>query len=336
MTATSLTPPTAEAARTLVPRGGHWAVLRLHRATLWAALALVVLAAAVTGFLRLAFDGRPGLLEPFGLTDAHDVMYTYLERGSVALLFLPLAVTAFTAGPLVARELEAGLHQFAWTQASSPARWLSARLTVAAGVAVAAGLAVLGGFWLGGSDLVRAEGSLSWADSAVYAATGPAVVAYCLLAAAVGALAGLLVRRTLLAMSAAGTVTGAFLWVLSGVRWGLFPVSTVTNSGESARESWVPGSVPDDVHIVDQGVSNAAGERFAPGQCLSWPGAGPGTEPGKNDYSCPADTHVVQAYADFHPRSHFWYVQLIESGIVLALAAAAVYAAFFVLRRRTP
>ncbi|MEI5099179.1 hypothetical protein RB200_11795 [Streptomyces sp. PmtG] len=78
---------------------------------------------------------------------------------------------------------------------------------------------------------------------------------------------------------------------------------------------------------MDRGVINAGGERFDAFDCLPKPAPGD---------SCPADTQVVSWYADFHPHAHFWHVQLIESGIALALAAAAAYAAFRVLRRRTP
>lgn len=37
----------------------------------------------------------------------------------------------------------------------------------------------------------------------------------------------------------------------------------------------------------------------------------------------------------YHPESHFWPLQFVESGLVLAVAAAAVAAAFVLLRRRT-
>ncbi|CAM5555154.1 hypothetical protein [Streptomyces narbonensis] len=49
---------------------------------------------------------------------------------------------------------------------------------------------------------------------------------------------------------------------------------------------------------------------------------------------CPADMNVVAQYVDYHPSSHYWPIQLIETGIVLALAAVALYAAFRVLRAR--
>ncbi|MDC0770184.1 hypothetical protein [Streptomyces sp. HD] len=40
--------------------------------------------------------------------------------------------------------------------------------------------------------------------------------------------------------------------------------------------------------------------------------------------------------ATFHPRSHFWPLQYAETGIAVAVAAAATLAAFWLLRRRTP
>ncbi|KMS69263.1 hypothetical protein ACM01_35640 [Streptomyces viridochromogenes] len=40
--------------------------------------------------------------------------------------------------------------------------------------------------------------------------------------------------------------------------------------------------------------------------------------------------------AMYHPQSHFWPLQYVETGILLAVAAAATLTAFAVLRRRTP
>lgn len=40
-------------------------------------------------------------------------------------------------------------------------------------------------------------------------------------------------------------------------------------------------------------------------------------------------------YASFHPASHFWPLHLVETGIVLAVTAAATAAAFALLRRST-
>ncbi|MFF3347220.1 hypothetical protein [Streptomyces sp. NPDC002779] len=43
----------------------------------------------------------------------------------------------------------------------------------------------------------------------------------------------------------------------------------------------------------------------------------------------------TQTQVSVHPRSHFWPLQYVESGILLALAAVAVLTAFRLLRRRT-
>ncbi|MEU6015011.1 hypothetical protein ABZ826_13465 [Streptomyces sp. NPDC047515] len=50
---------------------------------------------------------------------------------------------------------------------------------------------------------------------------------------------------------------------------------------------------------------------------------------------CLADKDITLRYlVDYHPASHFWPLQLVETGILLALAALAVALAFRVLRRR--
>ncbi|MEV8022585.1 ABC transporter permease [Streptomyces sp. NPDC086554] len=317
-------------------RGPRWADLRLHRTALWTAGGLVVLAAALTGYFRWAAATYPeaphdcgrGACEAtfLGAASAQDLLNAYMSNASTALLLLPLLIGAFVAGPMTGRELEAGLHRLAWTQSVTPARWLASKLRVAATLGIAGTLALMGVYQLGASG-IPGRWNLSWADRGVYEATGPALVAYCLLAVAVGALAGLLVRRTLLAMSLTGLVTGGVLLAFGSVRWDLFPVSTVSGRASGTTLHYTMYDLPRNSLIMDTGVRNAAGERFVAGQC----------SPGHMaDFPCPSDTRITGWYAEFHPHSHFWYVQLIETGIVLALAAAAAYAAFRVLRRRTP
>lgn len=50
---------------------------------------------------------------------------------------------------------------------------------------------------------------------------------------------------------------------------------------------------------------------------------------------CFTDHGVTGYYLDYHPASHFWPLQLIGTGIVLTVAAAAVGTAFWLLRRGT-
>lgn len=49
---------------------------------------------------------------------------------------------------------------------------------------------------------------------------------------------------------------------------------------------------------------------------------------------CPDDLNVTGWYVDYHPATHYWPTQSIETAVVLALAALALWAAFAVLRTR--
>ncbi|MGW0550781.1 hypothetical protein [Streptomyces altiplanensis] len=69
-----------------------------------------------------------------------------------------------------------------------------------------------------------------------------------------GAPAGLLVRRTLLAVSVTGEVTGAVLMVMGSLRWSLIPVRTVTGPGEQSRGQ----DMPLDAFMTDMGTRHAA------------------------------------------------------------------------------
>ena len=50
---------------------------------------------------------------------------------------------------------------------------------------------------------------------------------------------------------------------------------------------------------------------------------------------CLDDMGIDGYYAVYHPRSHFWPLHLMETGIVLAVAALTALTAFRLLRRRT-
>ncbi|MFE6164978.1 ABC transporter permease [Streptomyces sp. NPDC056486] len=298
-------------------RGPRWADVRIHRAALRTGLGLVVLAALLTGYFRWAAATYPATSDGcgtstgpcentfLGFASARDLLYQFLQSYSLGMLLIPVLIGAFVAGPVIAREMESGTHKLAWTQSVSPARWLMSKLTVFAVTSVAGGLALMAVFWLGRSG-VESMWNLSWADRGVYESIGPVFVAYCLFAVMVGTLVGLLVRRTLVALAVSGLVTGVVLLIMGSVRWHLFPVTMVSGPASGTSTSYTMHETPMDSIIVDMGVHNAAG-----------------------------DTKVTGWYADIHPHSHFWYVQFIETGIVLALTAAAAYAAFRVLRRRT-
>lgn len=270
--------------------------VHLHRRALWAALAVMLLAALSLPAGRWYVQSLSENLTAAGCEVRHTVpgcgvqvrgflsRSLYVEKAfffvGLAVTALPMLLAAFVAGPLIGRELESHTYRLQWTQSVSPARWLAAKLAVP----VLAALLVLPAFVLLAAWIRR--GSLDtwypipWYTAPVYGMTGPVALGYAFLGIAVGALAGLLLGRTLPAMAAAVTATGAVVAGLVLLRPRLWP------SLAGSKGGW-----------QISGPMDAAGPRH-------------------------------------HPETHFWPLQLVECGILLLLAAAATAGAFALLRRR--
>ncbi|UIX32904.1 ABC transporter permease [Streptomyces sp. GQFP] len=308
------------ARRTRRPHGLPWAMLRLHRSALWFWLLLVALAAGILlwmywwGADAVAAEYARSGCDEEGTAEACFYSGPAYSRFSVgqslsgALIGLVPLFTALWAGAaLIGRELENGTAQLAWTQSVSPARWLAAKLAVPAALLTAGTilLTLLHRLVWNAHTGLHALGSWEWHENRVYVANGTLATAYALLGLAVGALTGLLVRRSLAAL---GSTFLAFLtlqYVITSQRPRLWPARTVTSTED----------YPDDIGmLVEQGRMTSTGQRVDVIDCYA---------------------QCVNHYRDYHPSSHFWPLQLMETGIVLALVAAATAAAFWLLRRRT-
>ncbi|MEU6553183.1 hypothetical protein ABZ915_23300 [Streptomyces sp. NPDC046915] len=280
------------AALTGLPR----AVLRLHR---WALLAWAAFVACLIGWLVwltevTAVGARADDLSCHNAPACNiSRLLAYTEQvGWIGTLtcYSFLAVAAFAGGALIGRELESGTAQLAWTQGVTPTRWLTAKLALPALAVTAGGTALVLVFrwgWAAHRDLMGDD----WTFADVFVARGPLTVAYGLCALALGALAALLLRRTLAALGTAFAAMWLVNFLLERYRADLWPAVTLT----SPKRLVLPGG--------------------------AWQ-----VNRGRN-----ADGH----FAVYHPESHYWPLHLVETGIVLTLAAAATIAAYTVLRRRT-
>ncbi|MEU0399388.1 ABC transporter permease [Streptomyces sp. NPDC006197] len=323
---------------TLALKGPYWVTVRQYRRTLWLAVAAVLVSLSVIGGLRIWDAQTPDQLLQDGYPIPSDenrgfrVLQWAMEYAGGGMILLPLLVGAFVAGPLVAREFESGTYKLSLTQSVSPAAWLRAKLLTTTSAALLAALALTGVFRIGWERAAIFGGA--W-DPGPYMATGVVLFAYLLAAVAVGALLGLLVRRTLVAMAATGLVMGVVLLVLGAYRWSFLPVKTIT--GPAGPTLWTP----DNGLMMDTGLLTASGARFDRSVCWDEVNRTPGLD-GMEDGGmklfdrCLTRRGATTQYVDYHPWSHFWPTQLIESGILLALAALAAYAAFRVLRARHP
>ncbi|MFD7434726.1 ABC transporter permease [Streptomyces sp. NPDC059861] len=312
------------------PHGLTWAMLRLHRSALWFWVLLVTVAAgallwayypsayyAVEEYRRLncPWPGSDVYCDSTG--PAYQRYSTLMDVGGGLITLVPILTAAWAGGALIGRDLENGTARLAWTQSVTPARWLAAKLAVPAALLVS-GTTVLA---LLHRLALTAEGpelrELGWHDvyaNSSYLATGTLAPAYALLGLAVGALAGLLLGRSL-----PGLATGALgLLVLSSalstLRPHLWPVRTLIGRSGYPEQ---PGM------LVDEGALTSTGARVKDPLC-------------RDDLSCLTEHDVTGFYRDYHPPAHFWPLQLTETAIVLALTALTAVAAFHLLKRRTP
>ncbi|MFJ6572396.1 ABC transporter permease [Streptomyces sp. NPDC091292] len=320
----------------------------LHRRVLWLGLGLAVLAGVLAGAVRLwtrAASDRAACLAGadraeecgsgiFGYRSAEGWDRLFAESGATLLLVLPALLAALVAGPVIARELDGGLHRLAWTQSVTPARWLTSRLAVFATAALALSTVLVlvyrliwqppaadpDGYWSYG---------LYWHTTGSYEATGPVLVALSLLGVSVGALAGVVTRRTIVALASGALAMAVVQFALVRIRFRLWPHSTaswLTGQNGSPPAGKLPSGP---IWYGPGGWINGSGERLPFSLCDN---AG-GTEA---YVACRERNNVVGQYVDFHPASHHWPLQFVETGIILALTAVAVLVTFRVLRSRTP
>ncbi|WP_326759958.1 ABC transporter permease [Streptomyces phaeochromogenes] len=322
---------TSSSASPGVGRGLALSVLRLHRSALWLWLLLVVVLSATMlwaygpGFDAADTEGRErcranseACYFPSGpALDRYDTAVSY---STLAVACLPFLVAVWAGAALIARELETGTAHLAWTQSVSPTCWLAAKLAVPA-LLITAGSAVLVPLhrlvWNQDAWLR----SVDWFDGSIYPSNGTLPLAYALCGLALGALAGLVVGRALPALGVAFAALLAVLYLANEYRLSLWPTVTVT--GAKAL------NLPDKALRLDQGVITDKGTRIGNNMACT-------VSDGAADLQrCLTRSGLDDIWATYHPKSHFWPLQLAETGVVLAVAALAVTAAFVLLRRRT-
>jgi len=294
------------------------AVLRLHRAVLigWA-----VLVTAVSGVLLWAYGPgasaaradwqRKCTAHGCDWSNAISLYHTAYTAAEAMIGWVPY-LAAVWVGAFVARELERGTARLAWTQGVSPTRWLATTLAVPAAL-VTAGTTLMVLLHRLLFDAHQVPLSWNWWNDETFTANGTLAIVYPLLGFAIGALAGQLQRHALTAAGLAIAVMALARTTLSFARPHLWPWATSTGADYET---------PRDVLYGDGGAVTSTGAHIADPMC-------------RDSATCLKAHDVTGFYSEYHPASHFWPLQLVETGIVLAVTALVLAAAFTLLRRRT-
>ncbi len=271
------------------------------------------------------------------LIDSFGNRFSSLQILILPLVLLPALLGAFVGAPLVARELEHGTHRFLWTQGITRRRWLGYMAGAALGLALVAGAlySLIAAAWLDLTNKVTDD-----RFGQMYDFQGLVPIAAGMFAVAVGIACGLIMRRTLPAMIA---TIGIFIVVRLTTATVLRPhfaaAETLTtefgpDDPLSGTGAWVLSSntvTGDGLVIGRDGSLNISGlERY----CPALAGTSPANPPREGDVEQCLEQLGVHRIIRYHPGDRFWTFQLLESGIMLALAAAAMLVALRALDRR--
>jgi hypothetical protein len=262
--------------------------------------------------------------------------YITAEVTAALLHVVPVVVGVFAGAPILARELETGTFRFAWTQGAGRIRWTVARLALPAvtvTVAAAAFSQLFGWFYYP----FFADGYDSPLAPQFFDLTGIAFAAWTLAAFAIGAFAGMLIRRVVPAIAAAMAAwTGLLLaTVLFFRRHYLTPL---INKGYGA-----PGRGNNPAWIISTSWTGPNGQPVSSNniiQLLQQAPAGPTHKIGPSSFQTTIDPyqwlyqHGYTEWTTYQPANRYWPFQFIEVGWLLALSLLLIAATIWLVRRR--
>jgi hypothetical protein len=310
-----------------------WVTWRQHRTALaWAAALLggIAVLLVVNGLLMRASFHDLGLTACHPLSRCPGQLTLFQSEYGGWSIYLPQFVKsvpvltgAFVGGPLFARELETGTYRFAWTQGTGRTRWVIAKLVLLAlAVTAAAGaFSVLFSWWY---HPLYTAGDASLLEAHVFDLLGVGFAAWTLLAFAVGAFAGVVIRRVVPAIAAAIAVwAGAAIGVALYLR-PRYQEPITRHVAPAIRHA--QNLIPARAYVVRSWWTAPDGQRLSTDalvarmQHLSAP---------VSDFKRWPFQHGYSQWAAYHPESRFWHFQAIEGAGLLAvsllLGAAAVW-----------
>jgi len=325
-----------------------WVTWRQHRFTL-AAVAVFLGALAVGLWLAglkthhvyaaLVAACHPASAACAGMSTTFIGTNGFLSNGFI-LQAVPVLIGAFAGAPVLAREMETGTFRYAWTQGFGRWRWTLAKLApLAVAVAAAAGALSVLLSWYYQPYFATGNQAASFSEltpffPGVFDLHGITFAAWTLTAFAIGALAGMLIRRVVPAIAATIAAYAGLAFAAGGFLRQHYLTPRVTSNPNVPGSAW----------IISQWWTK--GGRFA---FAGWPpdrllqqfcpqgpqaGVGPDGEPKTVSIAECLTPHGYTQWTSYQPASRFWPFQWIEGGWLLALSVLLIAATIWLVRRR--
>jgi hypothetical protein len=319
-----------------------WVTWRQHRVAL---AGVVVLLGALAVYLLItgqqihhayaaATACRPASSIACGnaIGDFTSAYWPRAEATAALLQAVPALIGVFAGAPVLAREFETGTFRYAWTQGFGRWRWAAAKLVpLAVAVAAAAGAFSVLFSWYFGPFL--ADGQQTSFAPTVFDLRGVAFAAWTLAAFAIGALAGVLIRRVVPALAAALAVyAGLALTALLYLREHYLAPLVASNPKNLPGSAWVLSQwyTGKNGKPVSQSTINQVLQQYHP----------KAIKIGPNSFETFLDPvgflaqHGYKNWMSYQPGSRFWPFQFIEGGWLLALSLLLVAATVWLVHRR--
>jgi ABC-2 family transporter protein len=323
-------------------------IWRQHRLTLTAVAALLSALASwlwITGTPLHHAYATAITCHPASSLACQKLAYTFngtngfLSNG-IILQVVPVLIGAFAGAPLLARELETGTFRYAWTQGFGRVRWTLAKLVslalLVAGSAAAFGLLLS---WYYQPYFATRNQALGLTGitpffPGLFDLHGVVLAAWTLAAFAIGALAGMLIRRVVPAMAATLAAYAGLAFAAGGLLREHYLTPLVTSNLNVPASAWIlsqwwtKGATTLSQSTVDQAI-NSAWLRVAP--------VVHGTSGKEQAYLNVLRYLTRRGYTQwtrYQPGSRFWPFQWIEGGWLLALSALLIAATIWLVRRR--
>jgi hypothetical protein len=331
-----------------------WLVWRQHRTQAYgsaAALAAFAVILLITG--RQIASQYHSALTACAASHACGNLANTLILGSPALTVLisltvvvPCLLGVFWGGPLVAREIETGTNQFAWTQGTTRRRWLTVKVgwTLLGAAAWAGAVSALVTWWSGPLNALNHQNF----QPSQFDIQGIVPVGYALFAVALGIAIGALLPRTLPAM-AITLVLFTIVRLVIGQDFRSHYMTALTTTFSFIRPPHQTLLPKGSYWLVSAGLVGPRGQ-LASSQAHGGPTLNFGGVPFSFS-SMPSACQTVMfqsphkfgsclaargyhGLVSYQPASRYWAFQGIETGIFVVLAAALIAVTAIVVLRR--